>query len=70
MRSTTIDSRELSDCWSAHRYCEGCHLCKRVQRCPLPEANKGRIRVLDDRIEGTTKHLEKLYERRKALTDV
>ena len=37
-------------CLSASRHFDECHLCGRVQRCELPEAKKGRIKLAEIRL--------------------
>lgn len=46
MKCKVITSSNLgTDCWSTKRFIGECHICDRVQRCNLPEAKKGRIRI-------------------------
>ncbi len=67
MRWTIVSSRELlgARCWRPARFLGGCHECSSVERCQLPQAAAGRIRLAElhvvtaqDTVEKAQRELE------------
>ena len=70
MKHKIISSKDLDiRCWSPMRYLDSCEDCQRVERCNLPEGNKGRIKILDNRIKEAKGHIKKLREEKELEED-
>lgn len=62
MEHTIVKSSELGDCWSPGRHLDHCEKCKRVGRCKLPEAKKGRLRLAQAKVRQKTIELQDALE--------
>jgi hypothetical protein len=62
MRIAIVKSSELdlASCISPHRFTNTCEYCTNVQGCKLPEGKRGRIRIVQKKIEKYTLKLQEL----------
>jgi len=60
MKWIIVNSRELlgSRCWRPARFLGGCHECSSVERCQLPQAAAGRIRLAELRVVKASEAVE------------
>lgn len=58
-------SRMGTACWLPIRFMQRCHECDRVERCKLPEAVLGRLRLAEDKLV----ELEALARKQKEEMD-
>ena len=70
MKHRVIDSKDLDlKCISALRYLDSCDECNRVQKCELPEAVHGQLKLINEKALKTEEHLRELQEQRSKLRD-
>ena len=50
MKVTVVQSSELGACWSPTRFVGDCAECERVDKCKLPEATLGRLKVAEKKL--------------------
>ena len=69
MKHKIISSSDLDiNCWSADRYLDCCENCQRVTQCDLPEGNKGRIKIIDNKITEAKKKIAKWKKEKSSLS--
>ena len=63
-----VNSKDLDNkCWSADRQFDHCERCQRVDRCKLPTAKNGRIRVQKESVKFFE---QKLADAKKKLAEL
>lgn len=64
MKIGSVSSLVLGSlCWHGRRGAGACHTCSTIRICPLPEAKKGRVRVLEKVVAYRRSKLEQAERR-------
>lgn len=68
MKYAIISSKDLGpDCWSPKRFLNSCEDCDQIKKCKLPEAIKGQIKLLNNKINEAENNTKKWRQEKNDL---